>query len=439
MAGAASRHTSAAAAFDASRGIRSSSMPHHLCHAAPRHSSLPGQLVVVDSDTLDHSLAGCYHFPYSLPRQRREVLYIPMLHDPATDAPLHHSHWHGHHRRHQHHQHRPLTYSISCPSRLLKVHPSPTPQSSLNMMVSMRRVAEVAAHGTAEQLHAVVEEVLDEEQHVYGYQGVWDAVARTLPLWLTVLLLLLTRIPQLGIHDAFISTSPSFKISLGSLGTFSMSAALVLQLKDILTVPGINWKYETLYVPFLVPFVIASLLCIAINRKHMQGRWYGPLAVAWQKTMDTSAAMIGALLLSQLLAVGGQSSPAYILGYYLSAWLGRGYLVVAGLLGALGSFVSGSVLTGNMTFGAIQMVAAERLGLSVTGMLAVQTAGACAGKMLCISNILAGKVVLRELGDIAEGEFIRQTLWVSAVFLVVSQLLGLTFTLGGVWPDTYPL
>lgn len=81
------------------------------------------------------------------------------------------------------------------------------------------------------------------------------------------------------------STSPSFKISLGSLGTFSMSAALVLQLKDILTVPGINWKYEMLYVPLLVPFVIASLLCIAINRKHMQGRWYGPLAVAWRKTM----------------------------------------------------------------------------------------------------------------------------------------------------------
>jgi len=64
-----------------------------------------------------------------------------------------------------------------------------------------------------------------------------------------------------------------------------MSAALVLRLQDILTVPGINWKYETLYVPCLVPFVIASLLCIAINRKHMQSRWYGPLAVAWRKTL----------------------------------------------------------------------------------------------------------------------------------------------------------
>lgn len=51
----------------------------------------------------------------------------------------------------------------------------------------------------------------------------------------------------------------------------------------------------------------------------------------------------------------------------------------------------------------------------------------------------AGKVVLRELGDISEGEFVKQTLWVSATFLVVSQLLGLTFTLGGVWPDIFPL
>jgi hypothetical protein len=72
------------------------------------------------------------------------------------------------------------------------------------MMASMRRVAEVAAHGTSEELAAVVEEVLDEEQQVYGYQGILDALARTLPLWMTVLLLIMTRIPQLGIHDAFI-------------------------------------------------------------------------------------------------------------------------------------------------------------------------------------------------------------------------------------------
>lgn len=42
----------------------------------------------------------------------------------------------------------------------------------------------------------------------------------------------------------------------------------------------------------------------------------------------------------------------------------------------------------NMTQGAIQAVAAERLGVPVTSLLAVQVAGACAGKMVCISSIL---------------------------------------------------
>lgn len=66
-----------------------------------------------------------------------------------------------------------------------------------------------------------------------------------------------------------------------------------------------------------------------------------------------------------------------------------------GFLGALGSFVSGSVMGSNMTQGGIQAVAAARLGVPVTSMLAVQVAGACAGKMVCISSILVSCPPLR--------------------------------------------
>jgi lactate permease len=65
---------------------------------------------------------------------------------------------------------------------------------------------------------------------------------------------------------------------------------------------------------------------------------------------------------------------------------------VAGLLGAVGSFVSGSVMGSNMTQGAIQASAAERLEVPVTSVLAVQVAGACAGKMVCASSILVSKI-----------------------------------------------
>jgi L-lactate permease len=39
-------------------------------------------------------------------------------------------------------------------------------------------------------------------------------------------------------------------------------------------------------------------------------------------------------------------------------------------------------------------VAAERIGSSVTGMLAVQVAGATIGNMICINNILSAKAVM---------------------------------------------
>jgi L-lactate permease len=54
----------------------------------------------------------------------------------------------------------------------------------------------------------------------------------------------------------------------------------------------------------------------------------------------------------------------------------------------------------NMTQGAIQAVAAERLGVSVTSMLAVQVAGACAGKMVCISSILVSGMTDRDLSGL---------------------------------------
>lgn len=39
-------------------------------------------------------------------------------------------------------------------------------------------------------------------------------------------------------------------------------------------------------------------------------------------------------------------------------------------------------------------VAGERIGSSVTGMLAVQVAGATIGNMICINNILSAKAVM---------------------------------------------
>lgn len=41
-------------------------------------------------------------------------------------------------------------------------------------------------------------------------------------------------------------------------------------------------------------------------------------------------AMLGALVLAQLMSAGGQGSPAYVIAYYLTTWMGKGYLGIAG-------------------------------------------------------------------------------------------------------------
>jgi L-lactate permease len=66
------------------------------------------------------------------------------------------------------------------------------------------------------------------------------------------------------------STEPSFSLQLGTLGTFKMSASLVLQLQQIFLLPGVSWKYETLYVPCLLPFVVAGLVTVLLYRAEMQ-------------------------------------------------------------------------------------------------------------------------------------------------------------------------
>uniref|UniRef100_A0A383VQV1 Lactate permease n=1 Tax=Tetradesmus obliquus TaxID=3088 RepID=A0A383VQV1_TETOB len=267
--------------------------------------------------------------------------------------------------------------------------------------------------------------------------GVLEGVCRTLPVWLTVLLLLLTRVQQFKVQAAFQSTEPSFSLQLGTLGTFKLSASLVLQLQQIFLLPGVSWKYETLYVPCLLPFVVAGLVTVALYRDEMRQQqlpFYVIFTHSWRKMKGTFPALLGAMILSELISAGGAASPAFIIGFYLSKWMGRGYLAASGFIGAIGSFISGSVMAGNMTFGAIQKVAAERIGVPVTSMLAVQVAGSCAGKMMCMSNILSAKVLMN-LGQVREGKVVRRTAPIALLFVLLSQALGLIFTLGGVWPD----
>lgn len=234
-----------------------------------------------------------------------------------------------------------------------------------------------------------------------------ESLLRSFPLWAVVLILILTRVSQIGIKPYLTKTTPSFAIYFGTYGTFRLSAALVFQLQNILTYPNLNWSFALLYVPFLLPFVFVSLITLVIFRKDLHEPPSAIARTVGGRLASPAIALMGALVLVQLMIRSGASAPANVLGTILSGWFQQGFVVLSPLIGALGSFFSGSTTVSNLTFGEIQQIAAEQIGTSMTAMLALQTVGGSAGNGVCLNNIIAANAVVGL--NVGEGKILGQT------------------------------
>ena len=104
--------------------------------------------------------------------------------------------------------------------------------------------------------------------------------------------------------------------------------------------------------------------------------------------------------------------------------------VGAGLLGALGTFVTGSGTSSEVLFGNVQLQAASSIGADSTWLVAANSLGTSAGKMLSPQNIaigcaacgLVGKdgVILGKIAKYAFGFAIAMAVLVFVGFLVLA-------------------
>jgi len=216
------------------------------------------------------------------------------------------------------------------------------------------------------------------------------------PLLAVVGILATTRIADLGIKGLLTSEADAAGAALGPIGEAWISPALVVGLKNILGT-GTSWKMPLLYVPFILPFVVVSLTAIPILRMTRAA-----VAAAWKETFKQltrpAIALVGALVLVKMMMLGGAISPAMLMGHAMADAAGSAWPLFAPLLGALGSFFSGSNTVSNLTFAPVQAAAAGSLSLNLTTILALQTVGGAMGNMVCIHNIVAVAAVLGGLG-----------------------------------------
>jgi L-lactate permease len=258
-----------------------------------------------------------------------------------------------------------------------------------------------------------------------GY--VQELLWRTFPIWATVLMLIVSRVEAIGLRKYLQLQSPYFEIDFGTYGVFRLSVSIVFQLLNILTYPNMNWRYEFLFVPFFIPFVLMSLITMIIFRKDMKGKVTGMdvAKIVLSRLGNPFIALLGALALVQLMIRVGSGAPASLLGNALADWFKGGFVVICPLLGALGSFFSGSTTVSNLTFGSIQELAAINIGTSRTTMLALQCVGASAGNGICLNNIISACAVVGL--QVSEGTILARTAKVVFSFTTLATIVMLAF------------
>jgi lactate permease len=247
------------------------------------------------------------------------------------------------------------------------------------------------------------------------------AVVKALfPIWGTVLVLLATRIPALGLRGLMTAASPALNLPLGSLGSFSISPALVVNLRGIFGTDT-HWTHQILYVPSLIPFVLISIISwFLLSPPPGTGKkvWHDAAGAIKNPVL----ALLGALVFVRLLMVGGEKSSVMLIGHSLATATGEWWQYLSAYLGALGAFFAGSCTISNLTFGPIQDAIASRMGLERTTVLALQSVGGAMGNMVAIHNVVAVCSVLG-LRNV-EGEILKKTFGPMLLYGGIAALFG---------------
>ena len=248
-----------------------------------------------------------------------------------------------------------------------------------------------------------------------------DRVRACMPYLMLIAILIVTRVRFLPLREWLNAESPGLMLDAGSLGTFSVSIALVFRLDSIFGT-FTDWSYNALFVPALIPFVVVVLLSAPLLRIDLH-TLKKVVADTTTRLTGPSITLVGALIMVQLMTLGGDKAQTTIIGRTFATAMGRSWPFFAPLLGALGAFFSGSATVANLTFAGIQDSISRMLGFDRTSILALQSVGAAMGNGVAISNIVAVTSILGLVNQ--EGLILKRTAIPLIVYALAAGLSGL--------------
>ena len=222
-------------------------------------------------------------------------------------------------------------------------------------------------------------------------------------------------------------------LMLSRLSFLPFQGLLKLVKLDLVNLFGteIGIKSEPFYLPGTIFIVVVLLTCLL---HKMQINALKQATVEAARTLaGTTIVLAAAVPMARVFINSGfnQSDLASMpltLAAGVSNLAGQTWPLFAPIIGAMGSFISGSATVSNMMFSLFQFGVATQIDVSAAMITALQAMGAAAGNMICVSNVVAASATVGLAGQ--EGLLIRRVLLPLGYYLLASGVLGLLVIYG---------
>jgi lactate permease len=236
------------------------------------------------------------------------------------------------------------------------------------------------------------------------------------PYILIALILLLTRIPVLGLK--------------------SWLSAHIITVSNIMGIAGLNYELAWGYLPGLIPFTLVAVLTHCLH--DMKGE---QIKIAWRDTLQQISGAVVALIfgvamvqimLNSNINAGGLASMMSMMAGAMADLAGQAFLLFSPFIGVLGSFMSGSNTVSNILFASFQYETASLLKIPPVIVVALQVVGGAIGNMVCVNNVVAACATVGAVG--VEGKIIKKNVIPCMIYVLMVVLLAYIITTIGASP-----
>ncbi|MBE6718971.1 MAG: L-lactate permease [Ruminococcaceae bacterium] len=224
------------------------------------------------------------------------------------------------------------------------------------------------------------------------------------PYIMIALILVITRIPQLGIK-----------------GLLTGGAPFVIKVDNLLGFDNLDWSLKWAYLPgtFFILVALITNLIHKMDREKVKQSWKDTL----KQISGAALALLFGLALVEVMKYKNADGFSMMdqMAKALAAVGKELYVFIAPFIGVLGAFVSGSATVSMNLFSNLQFNTATVLNLPTAFIISMQCIGAAVGNMVCINNAVAASATIGISGK--EGKIIKMNI----IPMLIYTLLTIAF------------